>query len=279
MEILSRFGLNRLEAEVYIDLLQNPPATGYAIGKRLGRPTANVYKAIEALAQRGALMIEEGTRSRFCRAVPPAEFLMQLERAFATQKASALAALESVAVEPPADERIYALDSPTLVFERARTMLARCKSIAVLDAFPKAMLAIRPALVAAEKRGVRIIVQAYQPVELSNMEVTLTHLSEENLALWQSQQLNLVIDGEECLLALLNHDLSVVHQAVSSKSVYISFLLHVGLLRENNAHQLLQSAETTPTTKEILALDERFHPAHVVGLNTLLRRYGVNRNQ
>ena len=47
---LTSLGLNRLEANVYIDLLKHKASTGYAIGKRLGKATANVYKAIDALA-------------------------------------------------------------------------------------------------------------------------------------------------------------------------------------------------------------------------------------
>lgn len=54
IELLRQLGLNQLEAEVYAFLLPNEPMTAYAIGTALGKPTANVYKAIEHLARLGA---------------------------------------------------------------------------------------------------------------------------------------------------------------------------------------------------------------------------------
>jgi sugar-specific transcriptional regulator TrmB len=51
IELLRQIGLNQLEAEVYAFLLPSEPMTAYAIGTALGKPTANVYKAIERLAR------------------------------------------------------------------------------------------------------------------------------------------------------------------------------------------------------------------------------------
>ena len=73
IELLHSLGLNRLEAEVYTFLLEQPePVTAYRAGRALGRPTANVYKAIEALARKGAVVIDEGS-TRLCRPSPPSD--------------------------------------------------------------------------------------------------------------------------------------------------------------------------------------------------------------
>ena len=55
---LLNLGLNQLEAAVYSNLLVAGPGTGYAIGKRIGKQTANVYKAIESLGL-ALLVVEE----------------------------------------------------------------------------------------------------------------------------------------------------------------------------------------------------------------------------
>ena len=78
---LRDLGFNDLEAEVYMFLLPSEPITAYRIGRAIGRPTANVYKAVESLARRGAVVIEEGEQ-RTCRAVPVVDLTKQLERAF-----------------------------------------------------------------------------------------------------------------------------------------------------------------------------------------------------
>ena len=81
LALLMTLGLNQLEAETYLYLLTHDLQTGYRIGQALGKPSANVYKALEALARKGAVMIEEG-ESRTCRAIPMTEFLSHLEASF-----------------------------------------------------------------------------------------------------------------------------------------------------------------------------------------------------
>ena len=74
IESLKNLGLNQLEAEVYLHLLTNEQMTAYKVGKSINKPTANVYKAIDALANKGAVLIESN-KSKYCKAVAPDEFL------------------------------------------------------------------------------------------------------------------------------------------------------------------------------------------------------------
>lgn len=276
---LSFFGFNQLESDVYIDLLVNQASTGYAIGKRLGKATANVYKALDRLGAVGAVLVTENERNRQYRAVSPEELIAHLERSFQQKKAGLLDSLQSLEIQTEEDERIYELDSVTLVLEKAHDMLRRCQSIAVIDAFPKPLEQLLPTIEAAAARGVKVILQAYAPVTIANVEPTIIHMAQENLDLWKSQQLNVVIDAEESLLALLYADLSGVHQTVWSQSVYLSFLLHVGLIRENNVHQLLtmpNAPDYYDKAQAILALDERFSPTAVSGMGKMFRQYGFS---
>ncbi len=160
---LQDLGFNQLEAEVYVFLLANKPATAYAVGKGLGRPTANVYKAVDALSRRGAVLIEEGD-NRLCRAVPADEFLDQMRQSFRAKTeatAEALAKLE----RQSEDERVYRLESVPQLFERCRQMLEeRCERCAVIDAFPGPLHAILPAIESAAARGVRLYVEAQEPI-------------------------------------------------------------------------------------------------------------------
>ena len=102
---LTDLGLNQLEAEVYAALLRESPATGYRLAQILGKPAAGVYKALESLANQGAIELDDG-RTRQCRAVPSRELLAQLERRFTERKRRAEAVLSTI---PHAgmDDRIY----------------------------------------------------------------------------------------------------------------------------------------------------------------------------
>src|SRR5688572_20917974 len=91
-ETLVSLGFTPLEAEVYTFLLKESPATGYRVAQALGRPVSGVYKTLESLAAKGALLADEGG-SKLCRAVPYDELLSQMERSFQRRKAAAAAAL------------------------------------------------------------------------------------------------------------------------------------------------------------------------------------------
>ncbi len=274
---LMQFGLNQLEAEVYLDLLTNSASTGYAIGKRIGKATANVYKALDSLAQLGAIQTSEEGKSKLCQAIPPDEFVAQLENAFEQRKETLLSSLKEVAVEEASDERIYRLDSVDLILQKAKQMLADSQAIAVMDVFPQLLELLRTDIEQAIQRNVQIILQVYAPVEIDGATITLIPSHADNLATWRSEQLNLIVDAKESLLALMSPDLTEVYQSIWSQSVYLAFILHVGLIRENDAHQILK-LQNGPTffeeAQSIVALDGRFSPENVLGLKEMLDRFG-----
>lgn len=271
---LTRLGLNQLEAEVYSDLLVNGPETGYGIGKRVGKATANVYKAIDSLAGRGAVLIEDGGRNRLCRALPAEQFLGNLEATHQAKISQARQTLSGLELKSAADDRIYRFESAAAVINQAKQMLVGCKQIAVLDIFPKALEAIRPEILALAEQGKQVYVQAYAPAELPNCHLVAVEEQEIPFQeIFEGEQLNIVIDGEETLLALLSPDLNRVRQAVWSKSVYLSFLMHVGLMREHNVQEIMnlpKSEFSFEGVNKILAFDERFSPVGVPGFKTMM---------
>ena len=277
IELLQTLGLNHLEAEVYALLLaHDEPITAYRIGQTLGKPTANVYKAIAALSRKGAVIVVEG-EPRLCRPVPLEEFLGHLEHTYlqtTKQVATQLAHLR----EPAPDERIYQLQSVPLVLERCRLMLARAKRVAVIDAFPKAMDAVKPAAEEAIARGVDVHAQVYEPTTIAGAHTVQAYQSERILKHWSSQQLNCVIDGQEVLLALLHDDLSEVYQAVWTASPFLACMLHAGLLREHFFHDIatLDGQDGFPAAlRALLERHPSFHTADVPGQKLLFARLGV----
>ena len=272
---LQELGFNELEGEVYLYLLPNPPATAYAVGKAIGRPTANVYKAVEALSRRGAVMVEEG-ESRVCRAVPVAEFLRQAKAGFEQLSARAAKQLGGLQAAPP-DEGVYRIESVGQVFERARTMLeVTAETISVIDAFPTALAALRPSIEKAIARRLEVLVEAYTPIKIKGAKISYAKVANDAPAYWGAEQLNLVIDGREHLLALLNKDCTQLHQAVWSRSLYLSCLHHSGRLCEQTLLQLMAAAEGGADGKALKAILNRhrfFMKGNVPGQKELSMRF------
>jgi sugar-specific transcriptional regulator TrmB len=230
IEALVELGFSRLEAEVYTLLLRESPATGYRVAQAIQRPAANVYKAIEALAAKGAVLVDDGT-TRMCRAVPQSELLRQLAARFAERRSRAAKELAGIA-KPAHDDRVYQLGSREQTLTRVREMLGRARKVVLVAAHPSPLEALRGDLERTAARGVDVAVKTYVDVTLAGIEVIVSTQSEELVTSWPGAELNVVVDGNEHVLALLPHTGEGVVQAVYSASAYLSFVHHNGLATE-----------------------------------------------
>jgi len=221
---LQGIGFSEIEALVYAFVVGRAPATGYRISHGIGKPTANTYKAIASLVQQGALQVDE-SESRLIRAVPPDELLSGLERRAREGREAARAALSGRS-EDVADDRVYTLRARDQVLERARSMLGRAREIVLGDLFPGPLEALAADLAATAARGVRVVVKAYSPLRIPGVGEVPEADPARALAEWPGQQLSLVVDADEHLLALFDSSLANVHQAVWSRSTFLSCLHH-----------------------------------------------------
>ena len=225
IDALKDLGFSEIEALVYCFLLTNAPATGYRIAKGVGKAAANVYAAIDTLAQKGALLIDDDT-ARLCRAVPPDELGDILEAQFQRQRRKAETALQSLAAPAP-DQNIYKLETAEQVFARVNRMIESAQSFILVDAFSDPLAMIDASLTAAADRNVQIAIEKYDdrvatPYALSAQ----SDYRHEGSDRWPGSQLNIVVDAKEFVLALFNDRCDRVLQAVWSTSGYLACLQH-----------------------------------------------------
>lgn len=264
---LTFLGFSEIEALVYCFLLEESPATGYRVSHGIGKPTANTYKAIAALALRGAIIIDD-SESRLCRAVPPDELLDRLDREFDTRKQVAASELAKLR-QSEGDDRIYYLTSVDQVIERTRTMLKGAKNAALLELFPLTVPLFAADLEAAAKRGVAVAVKVYEPVTLKGVTVVKPDEATRVISTWPGQQISIATDGEQFLTALLSQDASTVHQALWSNSTFLSCFYYNAL----NVEQVATDVEVrTGMDSALNRLSlTRLKP---VGFRKLNERYG-----
>jgi hypothetical protein len=223
-------GFTSLEAEVYVLLLGEPSVTGYRIAQALRKPTPNVYKAIESLEAKGAVMIDDAA-SRLVRPVPPDELLAGIERRFVAEREAAARALRRPGA-PAGDDRVYQLRGADQVRDRARAMLARATEVVLVDAFPAPIETLRAELEEVAARGVLIAVRAYAATALEGVQVIEDGDGARVLERWPADWLNVVVDGREHLIALLTRGGGSVHQAIWSGSPYLSWVYHSAVSKE-----------------------------------------------
>src|SRR5262249_24408307 len=160
---------------------------------------ANTYKAIESLARKGAVVIEQ-TGNRLCRAVPPDEVLDRAEHSFKKRRDAASRALSVLPIANQ-DAGVYGLTAPDQVLDRARRMVLQARGVLLLDLLPGPAAALTSDIAAAATRGVSIGLQVYRPVAIDGVEIVVKAAGATVLRKWPGQWLNCVVDGAELLMA------------------------------------------------------------------------------
>jgi HTH-type transcriptional regulator, sugar sensing transcriptional regulator len=232
VDALVAIGFTALEAEVYGALARGGPSTGYRVAQALGKPAANTYKAIESLHAKGAVLIDD-SKARVVRAVPPRELMRIVGRDLDARKKRVSDALADLPV-PEADRRIYELGNRAQVFERARTMLAGARRIALLDLGPRPLAELAGDLVKAAARGVTVAVRSEAAPATALPGVELVVIPPRGAAAaepWPGEWLTLVVDGSEHALAVFTAD-GELHQGVWSNSAFLAWVFHSGLASE-----------------------------------------------
>jgi sugar-specific transcriptional regulator TrmB len=253
-------------------LLTESPATGYRVAQALGRPVSGVYKTLDSLISKGALLADEGG-SRLCRAVPYEELLSQMERSFHRRKAAAASALAELG-GAATDDRIYQLTSYDQVMERCRSMLARAKTVALIDAFPNPVADLRADLEAAVERGIRIGLQVYADTELEGARV-IRFPNNEFVRSFPGGWLIAVVDGAELLHAFLDREERVVRQAIWSSSPHLAFTLQAFMTSELTFVSAMNDPEMPAEAREVVKRHGGYFPFRVRGYEQLLQRYGA----
>jgi sugar-specific transcriptional regulator TrmB len=225
-DILQSLGLTPIEALAYTYLVANPSATGYRVARGIGKPTANVYRALEGLERKGAVLRDRSAAPLF-RALAPDELLGRLEREFAERRSAAARELAALHAEP-ADESLYPLGGTDQVWSRARALLASAARIVLADASGDIVDALAADLAAARARGVRVVVIA-RGATAEDGVVTWTDARPRSVV---RPPLRIVADAREALLAQFSPDATRVHDAVWTRSAVFAAAIHDAITTE-----------------------------------------------
>lgn len=265
---LMAFGFNQLESTVYCSLLRESPATGYRLAQRVGRVPANVYQALKALVQKGAILVESDAADATSYVpVPPEQLFATLRSAFARRSNDALDALRTVN-RAPTRETLSQLGTTSQVLERARSMLDSATETILFDAVPDLYDLLRPHFDQARERGVLVGGIAYRPEDADETMPFKGEPAGEVTRRWPGLGLILVSDACQQLVAQISRDMTGVLNAVYSDSAFLSCLLH-GLLQADIRVEALRVSIGTPlppTGLDRLALQAAAPP----GLRALL---------
>ena len=158
-EILSglrQLGFTDYEARIYVQLLKASPATAYEVAKAASVPRANTYAALEALAQRGAVLPVNEEPLRYI-AAPPKTLFEGISRQTRTLCSDLSDRLSTVAPEA-SDNHVWTVLGDAAVQDRIELMIAESHHSIWIKAADEVIRRHKESLRKAAKRGVALMI-------------------------------------------------------------------------------------------------------------------------
>jgi len=203
-------GLSGLEAEVYVAVLSNPDCTGYRISQLIGKPAPNVYKALNSLVVKEAVLPDDGDSSRTYSALSVTE-LAGMEKARISALAEKIDKELSAVKKSDPQEGLYTFSSIPQVFARAESMLQNCRESIVLDGDTDVVKKLSLSLEKASARGVKILIHGRTPMTVKGC-LYIPSVTEG----FQGEMLVMVADAREYLICFMSSGMKHLHKAVWS---------------------------------------------------------------
>ena len=226
--LLTQLGFTDTEASTYRELLRHPGSTGYGVAKATKKSQANVYGALASLAAKGAVVFDNG-EVRAYRAVSPTELLPRLGKEFQERCAAAEASLRRLD-SPAGEDRIYQLRNANQVYDRASGMCAAAGESIAFELFHSPFQRLSGALAAAAARGVGVAGVTFDAGDSIAGATCVLAAKAPRAQWWPGDQLTIVTDARQALVALFDRDSDAVLHAVYTDSVYLACLLHAAVV-------------------------------------------------
>jgi sugar-specific transcriptional regulator TrmB len=249
-QLLAEVGFTRLEAVVYLHLIQEPSVTGYRVAQAIAKPVPNVYKALESLRKKGAILCDESAAHRRYVALPIAGFLQQLHDRLAEtgrRIEEQLADLPAMRVE----EGVFRLEHTGQAYERARLMIGEAELVVMADACPAQLEQLLESFELSAGTGIEVIVKAYCDTDLSGCRVVCSEEMGSPRGLWPVEWLHLCVDGRQQLTALFETRTGQLVHGLWCKDTFLSAVAYNGLLAELVTTGIMQQLEQGGSTEEL----------------------------
>ena len=169
---LQELSFSEYEAKCYLALVGEHALTGYGVARASGVPRSKVYEVLEGLVARGVVIANYGEPTQYAPIAP--KELIALRRRETDQAISAAEeGLRHFASSGVNRDLIWDITGRSEILGRLREVIGRAKRLILLQLWAEDAPELRDALAAATKRGVEIVVIAYDDPDLQFAKVYL----------------------------------------------------------------------------------------------------------
>ncbi|AWI03801.1 TrmB family transcriptional regulator [Clostridium drakei] len=160
---LTKLGLNKYEAKVYVTLLETPEITAYEIGKRSGVPQSKIYDTVNKLASKCMLILSGSDPVKYV-PIPLEEFLNRYKKETEHSIKYLKENMSNINNNKYLDY-MWHLQGENQCNDKIRYMIGNAKKSIYLDIWANNYKLLYDDLVKANDRGVKIVCVVYGTIE------------------------------------------------------------------------------------------------------------------
>lgn len=231
-DMLKDIGLNNLESEIYLTLVQMPGITGYKVASLISKAVANTYKALNQLENKGLVVCSESDGSKAYSAIQIDEYLDRLENEFAEKRKNILIKMNEIKVKQTSFGNYYLTDK-NQVFERAKMMINTANVALLIDVFPYPFSEIKTTIEQKSlDKKINLHLKLYNHDEINCVNVIHAFNGERVIQELHGSWLIICKDSSESLICVFNRETNELLHAVWSTDPFLCLTLFNGLANE-----------------------------------------------
>ncbi len=200
IEELQKFGLTKIEAEVYYELLKSPNSNGSQISKKIDTPRTSVYMALDRLYTLGFVYLvpSENERKNYI-AVEPSNLMPKLKKDYIETADYLKDELSKIQIKNNL-EQTFNLKGEEVIYDKVRELIIKAKQELYLNTNVNLEL-FRDAIEKAKKNGIRVILFSFEKHIEYDMEIEIYNKTNTPIHEGSSKRIMLVVDMEDILVA------------------------------------------------------------------------------
>lgn len=228
IERLQSLGFTENESKVYLELNRLGALTGYEAAKQAGIPRPNAYSALQGLVEKGAALKTQGEPSKYA-AITIDELSYKLEK---ITKDSLNYIKKNITVNQPlANEPFITVEGDKNILHKISYLIRKAEKSIYLDAWFEEIRELGEDLLAAQQRGIKVILISVGTIDLALKNV-YDHGREEEWAEEGVRSIRLIIDSEEVVTGEIG-------RSKSSTALYSKNSSLIELVKESIVHDIL----------------------------------------
>jgi hypothetical protein len=177
-----------------------------------GKSVGSIYKALDSLRVKGAVVANESTRPTTYVALSIHEYMNARRRDLEVLETKIEQELEEV-VAGPEQRGVFDLTTVGQVYERCRDLLRNAQTVALLNIDARPLEELRGELMAAADRGVKVLIKTRAPAKIPGCGVLAPGKAQPG-DVSSAGELGVAVDFREYVQAFLKNDGSGVEEAI-----------------------------------------------------------------